>query len=130
MTVRGRLGLASAAFVVVAALALLFWPQPLTGTDVSASAGPHQVRLMIDIPAAGARTVTVDVTGTVDRVDLAPAMVEMGHAGMPVTATEISAGHFRATDVEFFMSGRWDIGITVHGPDGPAEVTVPVLIAR
>jgi len=126
---REGLGLATAALIAVAALALLFWPGPLIGTDVTVSAGTHQVRMVIDTPAAGARTVAIDVTGPVDRVELAPAMVEMGHAGVPVTAAEVSAGHFQATGVDFFMSGRWDIGITVHGPDGPDAVTVPVLIA-
>jgi hypothetical protein len=56
-------------------------------------------------------------------------MVEMGHAGPPVTATAEAPGRYVASGVEFFMPGRWDVGVTVHGPAGSDEVVFPVLIA-
>ena len=131
MTMRGRRGLAAAALVAVAALTLLFWPRPPIGVDMTGQAGPHQVRLLIATPAAGVQDVTVEVTGPepAERLVVAPAMVEMGHAGVPVTATQVAPGRYQASGVEFFMAGRWDVGVTVHGPDRAAEVVFPVLVA-
>ena len=129
MTVRGRWAVTISALAVVAALALLLWPRPAVPVDVAGRAGPHQVRLLIETPAVGVHDLTVDVTGAVDRLVIAPTMVEMGHASAPVTATPETAGRFRAPGVEFFMPGRWDVTVTVHGPGGTAEVVLPVLIA-
>ncbi len=129
MTVRGRWAVAVAGLAVVAALALLFWPRPADPVDVTGQAGSHQVRLLIETPAVGVRDLTLDVTGAVERLVVAPTMVEMGHAAPPVTATPAGPGRFEAADVEFFMPGRWDVTVTVHGPDGTGEVVLPVLIA-
>jgi predicted acyltransferase len=129
MTVRGRWAVALSALAVVAALALLFWPRPAVPVDVAGRAGPHQVRLLIETPAVGAHDLTLDVTGPVERLVVAPTMVEMGHASAPVTATPAAPGRFRATGVEFFMPGRWDVTVTVHGSGGTDEVVLPVLIA-
>ncbi|QYN38140.1 hypothetical protein K1T35_13415 [Pseudonocardia sp. DSM 110487] len=130
MTVRGRWALAISALAAVAALALLFWPRPLEPADVAGQAGAHQVRMVIESPSVGARDVTVDVTGDVGRLVIAPTMAEMGHASPPVTATPgAPPGRFTASGVEFFMTGRWDVTVTVHGPDGTEDVVLPVLIA-
>ena len=129
MTVRGRWAVAVSALAVVAALALLFWPRPADPVDVTGQAGAHQVRLLIDTPAVGIRNVTLDVTGAVERLVVAPTMVEMGHASAPVTATPAVPTRFEASGVEFFMPGRWDVTVTVHGPDGTDDVVLPVLIA-
>lgn len=129
MTVRGRWAVAISALAAVAALALLFWPRPLDPVAVAGQAGAHQVRLVIGSPSVGARDVTVDVTGAVERVVLAPTMAEMGHAVAPVTAAPATPGRYRAAGVEFFMPGRWDVAVTVHGPDGTEDVVLPVLIA-
>lgn len=129
MTVRGRWAIATSALAVVAALALLCWPRPAVPVDVAGQAGPHQVRLLIETPAVGAHELTLDVTGAVERLVVAPTMVEMGHASAPVTATPGVPGRFLAPDVEFFMPGRWDVTVTVHGPGGTDEVVLPVLIA-
>jgi hypothetical protein len=130
MTVRGRWSLAVTALVVVAAVALLFWPRPPLTADLTAQAGPHQVRLQIATPTVGAHDVTVRVgdADSVQRLVVAPVMVEMGHAAAPVTATASAPGHYLATGVEFFMSGRWDVEVTLHGPDGPVAVVFPVLV--
>ncbi|TWF79618.1 hypothetical protein FHX44_115552 [Pseudonocardia hierapolitana] len=129
MTVRGRWAIALSTLAVVAALALLFWPRPSVPVDVAGQAGPHQVRLLIETPAVGLQDLTVDVPGDVERLVVAPTMVEMGHASPPVTATPEAAGRFRAPGVEFFMPGRWDVTVTVHGSGGTDEVVLPVLIA-
>jgi hypothetical protein len=87
----------------------------------------------------------VEITGPerVDRLVVAAVMTEMGHAAVPITAVPITAvpitavpataaatapGQFRAAGVEFFMAGRWDVAVTVHGPAGAVEVVLPVLI--
>lgn len=129
MTVRARWAIATSALAVVAALALLLWPRPAVPVDVAGQAGPHQVRLLIETPAVGAHDLTLDVTGYVERLVVAPTMVEMGHASAPVPATPGAPGRFLAPDVEFFMPGRWDVTVTVHGPGGTDEVVLPVLIA-
>jgi hypothetical protein len=144
MTVRGRWAVAVAALTVVSAVALLFWPRPAGPVDVVGQAGPHQVRLLIETPAVGIQDLTLDVTGAVERLVVAPTMVEMGHASAPVTATAVptrpgpppsarpspeGAGRFQALGVELFMPGRWDVTVTVHGPDGIEDVVLPVLIA-
>jgi hypothetical protein len=129
VTVRGRWAVAISVLAAVAALALLCWPRPLDPVAVAGQAGAHQVRLVIESPSVGARDVTVDVTGAVERLVVAPTMAEMGHAVAPVTATPVPPGHFRAAGVEFFMPGRWDVTVTVHGPDGSEDVVLPVLIA-
>jgi hypothetical protein len=129
MTVRGRWAIAISALAVVAALAVLFWPRPAVPVDVAGQAGPHQIRLLIEAPAVGLHDVTVEVTGAVERLVVAPTMVEMGHASPPVTATPAAPGRFVAPGVEFFMPGRWDVAVTVHGPGGTDEVVLPVLIA-
>jgi hypothetical protein len=129
VTVRGRWGVAVAALAVVAALALLFWPRPPDPVDVAGQAGAHQVRLLIGTPAVGIQDLTLDVTGAVERLVVAPTMVEMGHASAPVTAEPAAPGRFQASGVEFFMPGRWDVTVTVHGPDGTDDVVLPVLIA-
>ena len=135
MTVRGRWGVAVTALAVVTALALLLWPRPAGPVDVAGAAGRHQVRLVVETPAVGARDLTVEITGPepVDRLVVAAVMAEMGHAARPVTAAPVAAGttapgQFRAAGVEFFMAGRWDVAVTVHGPDGAVEVVLPVLI--
>ncbi|GAA1272472.1 FixH family protein [Pseudonocardia aurantiaca] len=140
MTVRGRWGVAVTALAVVTALALLLWPHPAGPVDVAGAAGRHQVRLVVETPAVGARDLTVEITGPepVDRLVVAAVMAEMGHAAVPVTAVPVTAapvaagttapGRFRAAGVEFFMAGRWDVAVTVHGPDGAVEVVLPVLI--
>jgi hypothetical protein len=120
---------AISAVAAVAALALLFWPRPLDPVDVAGRAGVHQVRLVIESPSVGARDVTVDVTGDVERLVIAPTMAEMGHASAPVTATPGGSGRFTAAGVDFFMPGRWDVTVTMHGPDGTEDVVLPVLIA-
>ena len=131
MTVRGRWAVAVVGVLAAAAVALLFWPRPSTPVDVTGYAGPHQVRLLISTPTVGAHDVAVEVTdaASAQRVVIAPVMVDMGHASAPVLATATVPGHFTAAGVEFFMSGRWDVAITVHGPDGATEVVLPVLIA-
>lgn len=129
MTARGRWAAAVSALAAVAALALLFWPRPPEPVDVAGQAGAHQVRLLIGSPSVGAQDVTVDVTGAVERLVVAPTMAEMGHASAPVTATPGAPGRFQASAVEFFMPGRWDVTVTVYGPDGTDEVVLPVLIA-
>ena len=129
MTVRGRRYMAAAALVVVAGVAVLLWPRPLDRVDVVGRVGQHEVRLLIETPAVGVQNVTVDVTGPVDRLVVAPVMVEMGHAATPVTATAAADGRYMAPGVEFFMPGRWDVGITVHSTVGADEVVFPVLIA-
>jgi predicted acyltransferase len=129
VTVRGRWAVAVSASAVVAALVLLFWPRPADPVDVVGQAGSHQVRLLIETPAVGIQDLALDVTGAVERLVVAPTMVEMGHASAPVTATAAAPGRFRASGVEFFMAGRWDVTVTVHGPDGTDDVVLPVLIA-
>ena len=111
--------------------ALLLWPRPPAVVDLTARAGPHQVRLLIETSAVGARDVVVDVAAprSVERLVVAPTMVEMGHAVAPVPAIPTAPGRFLAPGVEFFMAGRWDVAVTVHGPEGTAEVAFPVLIA-
>jgi hypothetical protein len=140
MTVPGRWGVAVTALAVVTALALLLWPRPAGAVDVAGVAGRHQVRLVVETPAVGARDLTVEITGPepVDRLVVAAVMTEMGHAAVPITAVPITAvpataaatapGQFRAAGVEFFMAGRWDVAVTVHGPAGAVEVVLPVLI--
>jgi hypothetical protein len=161
VTVRGRWAVAISVLAAVTALTLLCWPRPADPVDVVGQAGPHQVRLLIETPAVGVHDLTLDVTGAVERLVVAPAMVEMGHAIAPVTATPavftrpgpppsalpspaVSThpgpppstlpspavpGRFKAPAVEFLMPGRWDVTVTVHGPDGTDEVVLPVLIA-
>jgi hypothetical protein len=129
MTVRGRWAVAVSVLAVVAALALLLWPRPAVPVDVTGHAGAHQVRLMIETPTVGVQDLTLDVIGAVDRLVVAPTMVEMGHASAPVIATVGAPGRFQAAGVEFFMPGRWDVTVSVHGPDGTDDVVLPVLIA-
>lgn len=129
MTVRGRWAVAISVLAAVTALMLLLRPRPADPVDVVGEAGSHQVRLLIDTPAVGIHDLTLDVTGAVERLVVAPAMVEMGHASAPVTASPVVPGRFQATGVEFLMPGRWDVTVTVHGPDGTDEVVLPVLIA-
>jgi hypothetical protein len=131
MTVRSRWGLGITLLAVLAALTLLLWPRPPASVDVTGRAGPHQVRLWIPEPAVGARGITVELAGPapVDRLVVAPVMVDMGHAAPPVTATETAPGRYQATDVDFFMAGRWDVAVIVHRPEGPLEVVFPVLVA-
>jgi hypothetical protein len=114
---------------VVAVLAFLFWPRPAQPVEVTGQAGDHRVRLLVGSPAVGLQDLTLEVAGTVDRLVVAPTMVEMGHASAPVTATAVAPGRFAAQDVEFFMPGRWDVTVTVHGPEGSDDVVLPVLIA-
>jgi hypothetical protein len=114
---------------VVAVLAFLFWPRPAQPVEVTGQAGDHRVRLLVGSPAVGLQDLTLEVAGTVDRLVVAPTMVEMGHASAPVTATPVAPGRFAAQDVEFFMPGRWDVTVTVHGPEGSDDVVLPVLIA-
>jgi len=128
VTVCGRWAVAVSALAVVAAFALLFWPRPLDPVDVAGQAGVHEVRLVVASPSVGARDVAVDVTGDVERLVIAPTMAEMGHASAPVTGTPDGPGRFTASGVDFFMPGRWDVTVTVHGPDGTEDVVLPVLI--
>lgn len=131
MTGRGRWWLAVTALAAVAAAAFLLWPRPAGAVQLSGRAGEHDVRLLIETPAVGTRTVTVEVAGPapVERLVVVPTMVEMGHAAPPVTATEPAPGHYRADEVEFFMAGRWDVEVVLDGPAGPAAAVFPVLIA-
>jgi hypothetical protein len=130
MTVRGRWALAVAVLAIAAALTLLLWPRPPTPVDQTAHAGPHQVRMQIEAASVGARDVTVHVAGSapVQRLVVAPVMVEMGHAAAPVAATATAPDHYLASGVEFFMSGRWDVEVTLQGPGGSATAIFPVLI--
>jgi hypothetical protein len=133
VTVRGRWTISAWALAVVAVLAVLAvlsWPRPAEPVDVAGQAGAHQVRLLVETPAVGTRDLTLDVTGAVERLVVAPTMVEMGHASAPVTATPGPPGRFQAPGVDFFMAGRWDVTVTVHGPDGADEVVLPVLIVQ
>lgn len=129
MTVRGRWAGTACAVAVVAVLAFLFWPRPAQPVEVTGQAGDHRVRLLVGSPAVGLQDLTLEATGTVDRLVVAPTMVEMGHASAPVTATPVAPGRFAARGVEFFMPGRWDVTVTVHGPEGSDDVVLPVLIA-
>jgi hypothetical protein len=129
MTVRGRWAVAISVLAAVTALTLLVWPRPADPVDVVGKAGSHQVRLLIETPAVGIHDLTLDVTGAVERLVVAPAMVEMGHASAPVTATPAGPGRFQAPGVELLMPGRWDVTVTVHGPDGTDDVVLPVHIA-
>jgi hypothetical protein len=129
VTAQGRLAAGLVALAVVAVLALLLWPRAAAPVVVAGQAGPHHVQLALDTPAVGVHDLALDVTGPVDRLVVAPVMVEMGHASAPVTATPAAPGRFEAAGVEFFMPGRWDVTVTVHGPDGSDDVVLPVLIA-
>jgi hypothetical protein len=129
VTVRGRWAVAVATLAVVAALTLLFWPRPTHPADVIGQAGAHRIRLLIETPAVGIQDLTLEVTGAVEQMVVAPTMVEMGHASAPVTARPTAPGRFHASGVEFFMPGRWDVTVIVHGPDETDEVVLPVLIA-
>jgi hypothetical protein len=129
VTVRGRWAATLTALVAVAALALLLWPRTADPAEVAGQAGSHRVRLLVETPAVGTRDLTLDVTGTVDRLVVAPTMVDMGHTSAPVTATPVAPGRFEAAGVEFLMQGRWDVTVTVHGPDGTDDVVLPLLIA-
>ncbi|MGH3585135.1 MAG: FixH family protein [Pseudonocardia sp.] len=121
---------------VVVAVVLLA-PRPGTGAPVvlEAATQRHAVRLTIDTGDTGTGTWLVEVTDpaggpvAAERVTVAPAMPQMGHAIAPSTATAEAPGRYRVAGARLPMPGQWVLTVTVRAAGTEERVTFPVRIA-
>ncbi|MFF2554083.1 FixH family protein [Nocardia sp. NPDC058058] len=129
MTAR-RWILAVAALLVAALAVWWLWPDSGGASPSRMTAGPYRVALQVagDGARVGDNTVDLEIDtaqgdpAVPERVIVAPAMPQMGHALPTVTATATTPGHYRA-GVNLPMPGQWEITVQLSGPQGPGSAT-------
>ncbi|MFB7719268.1 FixH family protein [Nocardia sp. NPDC056100] len=129
-----RRGIVAMAAIVIAALAVWWlWPDGGGASVSRMAAGPYQVALSVagDGARTGDNTVDLEILtaqgdpAAPEKVIVAPAMPQMGHALPTATATATGPGHYRAA-VNLPMPGQWEITVQLSGPQGSGSATFSV----
>jgi YtkA-like len=100
-----------------------------------ANAGPYVVRLSTDSVPRGVAELALDITGggnepvAPDNVSVEPVMTQMSHALRPVRATPSAPGTYRA-QVDFEMSGQWDITVRITSGNETHEAVLSVTVVN